>query len=89
MTGALRLLAVSSVLASIVCLGLSGMAADDLSRAGEARTVQLLQLAWLVVSTVTLFVAARMARRDRAAGPIVYAPMGIVSAIALLALARF
>lgn len=89
MTIALRVLALVSLLASVLCLGLSGMASDDSSRAARAHGVQLLQLAWLVASIVTPIIAAIVARRDVAASHRAYVPMIVIGVVAIVALARF
>ena len=82
----LPLLAVLSAVASLIGVGLSGMASDDVSRPTQAHAVQLLQLAWLAASIVTPFIAWRIARRDVAASHRAYIPMALVALAAIASL---
>ena len=89
MTIALRLFALVSVLASLLCYGLSGMAADDVSRLPQAHRVQALQLLWLAASIITPFVAAIVGRRGKSAEHWSYVPLVVIGLIAFSALASF
>ena len=85
----IRLLSAASILLSLLALGLSAMASDDLGRAGEARGLQLLVLAWLIVSIVTLLVVPVLARRSPAMVAFGALPMIVICVAAVARLARF
>lgn len=85
----LPLLALVSAGLSVIGYGLSGMASDDISRPVQARMVQLLQLAWLVMSIATPIVAMLIARHNPAAGRMAYIPLALVASAAIAALALY
>lgn len=89
MTGALRLLAIVSALASLIALGLSAMASDDMGRRSEAQALQLLVFAWLLLSIAAPIAATLLGRRWPPAATLSYLPMVIVGAFAIVRLIRF
>ena len=85
----LRCLAAISVLASLIALGLSAMASDDMARSREAQALQWLVLLWLITSIATPFAAAAIARSSPAAQPFCYLPMMVLALISIARLLRF
>jgi hypothetical protein len=85
----LLMLAILNILASILGMGLSAMASDDVSRAAEARQLQMLVWVWFVVSIATPVVAWMIGRKDARLGHLAYLPMVILAVLSIAGLALF
>lgn len=85
----LLLLAILNVFASMVGMGLSAMASDDVSRAAEAQRLQLLVSVWLIVSIATPIVSWIIGRKDVRMGHLAYVPMVVLAVWSIAALSLF
>lgn len=85
----LLLLAILNILASMVGMGLSAMASDDVSRAAEAQRLQLLVSVWLAVSIATPVVSWIIGRKNARMGHLAYWPMVVLAVWSIAALSLF